>query len=262
LDPAMVALILTLPTASYLAELAQSIDPKAIAKARKFMKQLIAVELKSELIACYQRNQLSNTYLPTPEQMAKRQLKNVVLGYWAVNQDAAVEAAVSEQCLSSDNMTDEFSALSIAVNNELDSAQNLLAGFYDKWSHESLVVNKWLMLSASQEGPDSLAKIKALMAHPAFDLKNPNKVRALLGGFSQNIPCFHDEEGSGYAFLADLIIDLDKRNPQLASRLCTPLTRWRKMEVNLSVLMKAELERILAQELSKDVYEVVSKSLA
>lgn len=262
LDPAMVALILTLPTASYLGELAQAIDPKAIAQARKHMKQLIALELKSELVACYQRNQLSATYLPNPEQMAKRQLKNVVLSYWAETQDKATASVISEQCIGSDNMTDEFSALSIAVNSELDNAQDLLARFYDKWSHESLVVNKWLMLSASQEGPDSLEKIKALMEHPAFDLKNPNKVRALLGGFSQNIPCFHDESGSGYAFLADLIIALDKRNPQLASRLCTPLTRWRKMEDTLSALMKAELERVLAQNLSKDVYEVVSKSLA
>jgi aminopeptidase N len=262
LDPAMVALILTLPTASYLAELSQAIDPKAIAKARQYLKQLIALELKSELVACYQRNQLSASYLPSPEQMARRQLKNVVLSYWAETKDEAVASVISEQCVSSDNMTDEFSALSIAVNSELDNAEDLLAGFYDKWSHESLVVNKWLMLSASQEGPDSLDKIKALMDHPAFDLKNPNKVRALLGGFSQNIPCFHDETGSGYAFLADLIIVLDKRNPQLASRLCTPLTRWRKMEETLSGLMKAELERVLAQDLSKDVYEIVSKSLA
>ena len=262
LDPAMVALILTLPSTSYLAELATSIDPKAIAKARKFLKELIATELNSELAACYERNKVIEAYQPNAEQMAKRQLKNVVLSYWSVSQDESVAAVVSSQCVSADNMTDEFAALSIAVNAEQADADSLLAGFYEKWSQESLVVNKWLMLSASQEGPDSLEKIKALMNHPAFDLKNPNKVRALLGGFSQNVPCFHHETGSGYAFLADLIIDLDKRNPQLASRLCTPLTRWRKMESSLSGLMKAELERVMAQELSKDVYEVVSKSLA
>jgi len=262
LDPAMVALILTLPSASYLAELAESIDPKAIAKARKFLKQMIATELTAELMACYERNKIAEAYLPNSEQMAKRQLKNVVLSYWADSQDAKVVPVIAEQCLTSDNMTDEFSALSISVNSEHPDAQSLLAGFYDKWSNESLVVNKWLMLSASQEGEDSLDRIKALMEHDAFDLKNPNKVRALLGGLTQNVPCFHNENGSGYAFLANLIIELDKRNPQLASRLCTPLTRWRKMEEGLSSLMKTELERVQAQELSKDVYEVISKSLA
>ena len=262
LDPAMVALILTLPSTSYLAELASSIDPKAITKARKFLKQQIARELKVELVACYERNKVSDAYQPSPEQMAKRQLKNVVLSYWSVSQDVGVSAVVSQQCVSADNMTDEFAALSIAVDANQGDADNLLAGFYDKWSHESLVVNKWLMLSASKEGENSLDNVKALMEHPAFDLKNPNKVRALLGGFSQNIPCFHDESGSGYAFLADLIIELDKRNPQLASRLCTPLTRWRKMEAGLSALMKCELERVSKEELSKDVYEVIAKSLA
>ena len=262
LDPAMVALILTLPSASYLAELADSIDPKAIAKARKFLKEQIANQLKDELVACYERNKMSDAYLPNAEQMAKRQLKNVVLGYWSVTHDTAVAKVISEQCLTSDNMTDEFAALSIAVNSEHNEADKLLAGFYGKWSNESLVVNKWLMLSASQEGSDALAKIKTLMEHPAFDLKNPNKVRSLLGGLTQNVPCFHHEDGSGYAFLADLIIELDKRNPQLASRLCTPLSRWRKMEASLSSLMKAELERVQAQDLSKDVYEVISKSLA
>ena len=262
LDPAMVALILTLPTTSYLSELAKTIDPKAIATARQFMKEMIAKALSSELITCYQRNQIEGTYQPNAEQMAKRQLKNVVLSYWSTNQDEQSSAVITEQCLNSDNMTDEFAALSIAVDSDHKDASSLLAGFYEKWANESLVVNKWLMLSASQEGPDSLDRIKALMSHPAFDLKNPNKVRSLLGGLTQNVPCFHNEDGSGYAFLADLIIELDKRNPQLASRLCTPLSRWRKMESNLSALMKAELEKIMAQELSKDVYEVVSKSLA
>jgi aminopeptidase N len=118
------------------------------------------------------------------------------------------------------------------------------------------------MLSASQEQQTALATVKDLMAHPAFDLKNPNKVRSVLGGFGQSVAGFHKEDGSGYHFLADQIIVLNKRNPQIASRLCTPLTRWKKMQPELSVMMKAELERILAEDLSKDVYEVISKSLA
>jgi aminopeptidase N len=118
------------------------------------------------------------------------------------------------------------------------------------------------MLTASQEHDAALATVKGLMEHPAFDLKNPNKVRSVLGGFGQSMSGFHKEDGSGYRFLADQIILLNKRNPQIASRLCTPLTRWKKLQPELSVKMKAELERILSEELSKDVYEVVSKSLA
>jgi aminopeptidase N len=125
------------------------------------------------------------------------------------------------------------------------------------------VVNQWLAVQASDPKPGALARIKALMEHAAFDLRNPNKVRSLISTFcAMNAVNFHAADGAGYAFLADRIIEMNRLNPQMASRLLTPLTRWRKYDDARQALMQAELRRIRdSGELSRDVYEVVSKSL-
>ncbi|MBR7888496.1 aminopeptidase N [Marinomonas sp. A79] len=262
LDPAMVALVLALPSQAYLSELANPIYPAAIKQARQYLKQQLATALSAEFERTYQAHSMSSGYQPSAEQIAHRSLKNIALSYWVEAGDEKAQQAVRAQYQSADNMTDQFAALSIAVNGQLDSASELLAAFYEQWQNEPLVVNKWLMLSAAQEQDTALETVKSLMEHPAFDLKNPNKVRSVLGGFGQSVSGFHKADGSGYRFLADQIIVLNKRNPQIASRLCTPLTRWKKLQPELSVQMKAELERILAEDLSKDVYEVITKSLA
>ena len=262
LDKSMVALILTLPSQAYLSELATEIDPQAIKQARHYLKTSIARELEQELLECYQANQTNVAYVANAEQIAQRQLKNAALSYWAETGSVQVQAVLAEQYKTANNMTDQYAALSIAVHSGHPQADSLLERFYQQWSHEALVVNKWLMLSAGQERTDGLECIQQLMQHESFDLKNPNKVRAVLGGLGQSVASFHQESGAGYRFLADQIILLNKRNPQLASRLCTPLTRWQKMKPQLSQLMNNELQRILQEDLSKDVYEVVSKSLA
>ncbi|SBS34490.1 Aminopeptidase N [Marinomonas spartinae] len=262
LDPAMVALILKLPSQAYLSELAEVIDPQAIKGARHFLKVTIANALAAQFADVYKKHVVMGKYQANAQDIAHRSLKNTALSYWAESADQRAQTAVAEQFKQADNMTDQFAALSIAVKTNHKSAQNMLTAFYEQWKAEPLVVNKWLMLSASQESDDALGAVKALMEHPSFDLKNPNKVRSVLGGFGQNTSGFHHKDGSGYQFLADQIIVLNKRNPQLASRLCTPLTRWKKLKPELSVQMKQQLERILAEDLSKDVYEVVSKSLA
>ncbi|MEL0636722.1 aminopeptidase N [Marinomonas sp. TI.3.20] len=262
LDPAMVALILALPSQAYLSELADTIDPHAIKKARHFLKVTIANALSEHFAQAYLNNIITSEYQATAQDIARRSLKSIALSYWSESSDTKAQDAIYEQFTTADNMTDQSSALSIAVQSNHDKAAAMLHAFYEQWKDEPLVVNKWLMLSASQEGDDALSLVQSLMKHPSFDLKNPNKVRSVLGGFGQSISGFHKEDGSGYRFLADQIIVLNKRNPQLASRLCTPLTRWKKLKPDLSLKMKAELQRIMAQDLSKDVYEVVSKSLA
>ncbi len=262
LDPAMVALILTLPSQAYLSELANPIYPAAIKKARHHLKVLVAKALADEFESLYNTHKVTGEYQATAEDIAHRSLKNLALSYWVETDNELAQKIVFDQYQSADNMTDQFSALTTAVHSKHEKAADMLASFYEQWKEEPLVVNKWLMLSACQESEDAVAKVKALMEHPAFDLKNPNKVRSVLGGFGQNLSGFHHSDGSGYRFLADQIIVLNKRNPQIASRLCTPLTRWKKMEPALSAKMKAELERILAEDLSKDVFEVISKSLA
>ncbi|WP_392384008.1 aminopeptidase N [Marinomonas primoryensis] len=262
LDPAMVALVLALPSQAYLSELANPIYPAAIKQARQYLKAQLANILAEDFQRVYREHSISGVYQATAEDIAHRSLKNTALSYWVETKDETAHRIVSEQFQSANNMTDQFSALSIAVNSKHEKAAELLAAFYEQWKDEPLVVNKWLMLTASQEHDAVLTTVKGLMEHPAFDLKNPNKVRSVLGGFGQSMSGFHKEDGSGYRFLADQIILLNKRNPQIASRLCTPLTRWKKLQPELSIKMKAELERILSEELSKDVYEVVSKSLA
>jgi aminopeptidase N len=164
-------------------------------------------------------------------------------------------------------MTDVNAALRLLVNNEAAAAQelkqNALQQFLEKWRHEALVVDQWFSVQATATVPGTLQQVKALLGHDMFDMRNPNKVRSLIGAFSsQNAINFHDISGAGYAFLGDKILELNRLNPQIASRLLTPLTRWKKYDAVRQQLMKTQLERIAAEEnLSKDVYEVVIKSL-
>ena len=161
-------------------------------------------------------------------------------------------------------MTERLTALAVLVNSSFeDEKATALASFAEHFKDNPLVMDQWFSVQAACALPGALQRVEQLMQHPAFTLKNPNKVRALIGAFAgQNLLGFHQADGSGYRFLADQVIVLNALNPQIASRLLSPLTRWRKYDSARQALMKAELERILASgELSSDVYEVVSKSL-
>jgi aminopeptidase N len=181
------------------------------------------------------------------------------------DKDEAVSLA-QKQFSQASNMTDQLSGLRCLVNSGAEAAVELkrdaLDSFYQQWSHEPLVVNQWFVAQAVCQLPGSLAKVKLLLEHADFDIRNPNKVRSLIGAFcAQNHVGFHDASGEGYEFLADQVLVLDKLNPQIASRLLTPLTRWRKFSAKRQGLMQAQLQRIKAQaELSKDLFEIVEKS--
>jgi aminopeptidase N len=161
-------------------------------------------------------------------------------------------------------MTDQIAALAVIVNSQHPAKQQCLADFYRQWQAEALVIDKWFALQASSQCNDTFANVQALMQHPAFDLKNPNRVRALIGAFSQANPLhFHAANGQGYQFLGSQIIALNTLNPQVASRMLSALTSWRRYDAGRQALMKAQLERIISAEaVSSDVYEVASKSLA
>jgi aminopeptidase N len=164
----------------------------------------------------------------------------------------------------SDNMTDTMAALASLVNSEHKAqAESTLASFYQTWQKEPLVVNQWLAVQAGSAEYGSVENINKLLEHEAFDIKNPNKVRSVIGAFAgQSLINFHALDGSGYQLLADKIILLNRLNPQIASRLVAPLSKWSRYVSAQSQQMKQQLERIMAQEdLSKDVYEIVSKSL-
>ncbi len=161
-------------------------------------------------------------------------------------------------------MTDVLAALACFTQTDCPERSQAVAEFHDRWKHDTLVLDKWFTLQAMSHLPDTLKTVEKLMQHPAFDLKNPNKVRSLIGAFCHgNQIRFHDAKGAGYRFLADRVLELDSINAQVAARLMGAFSRWRKFDDARQGLMKTELERILAtSRLSKDVYEITSKTLA
>ncbi|MNZ26941.1 Aminopeptidase N [compost metagenome] len=268
LDPAMVAEMLSLPGEAYLTEISQVADVDAIHAAREFARQQIAEQLFDALWARYQANRevsRSTPYVASAEHFARRSLQNIALSYLMQSGKPQVLQATLEQFEHCDNMTERLTALAVLVNSLFEAERaKALEAFAEHFKDNPLVMDQWFSVQAASTLPGGLARVKALMQHPAFTLKNPNKVRALVGAFAgQNLVNFHAADGSGYRFLADLVIELNALNPQIASRQLAPLTRWRKYDDARQALMKGELERILASgELSSDVYEVVSKSLA
>lgn len=268
LDPAMVALMLSLPSEAYLAELSTTVDVDLIHHARNRVERKIAQKLNAQFHLLYSTLNIEEAYSDDSAQVARRSLKNAALHYLVISgKDEAIKLCV-EQFQRAENMTDELSALTEIVYSSKPSLEEvkekLLVEFYEKWSAESLVVNSWFSVQCSSPAPGGLHRVKMLMQHPAFDIKNPNKLRAVIGAFTMRNPLhFHDAKGDGYAFLADQIIVLNVSNPQMASRLLTPLTKWKRYDGTRQQLMKNQLLRIKAQaNLSKDVFEVLEKSLA
>lgn len=264
LDKAMIAKVLMLPSEAYLSELANVIDVDAIHQVRRFAHKTLAQALESEFLTVYQACQSREPYSPDAHSIARRALANLCLGYLIdTGKSEYLEKALT-QFEQSDNMTERMAALALVTHSEYSkAAEVILEQFYSRWQSEPLVVNQWLQVQATDPKPGTLARVEALMQHQAFNIKNPNKVRSLIAGFcAQNPVNFHLYDGSGYRFLADRILELNTLNPQIASRLLTPLTRWKRYDDHRQALMKEELQRIMdSAQLSRDVYEVVSKSL-
>ena len=268
LDQAMVAEMLSLPGEAYLTEISAVADVEAIHAAREFARKQLSDALFDLLWQRYQRNRevsRSSAYVAEAEHFARRSLQNIALSYLMLSGKAEVLAACLEQFENADNMTERLAALAVLVNSPFEAEKAVaLASFADFFKDNPLVMDQWFSVQAACALPGALQRVQQLMQHPAFTLKNPNKVRALIGAFAgQNLLGFHQADGSGYRFLADQVITLNALNPQIASRLLAPLTRWAKYGGARQAQMKEQLQRILASgELSSDVYEVVSKSLA
>ncbi len=265
LDQALVAKMLQLPSEAYLIELADNADVPAIHRARDAVLRHLAGALKAELIACYQRHQGGGPYEVTPEAIARRSLRNTALAWLLMIDDQEGRELAVSQLSAADNMTDRMGALRALVNSGFESdRQQALDEFYDRFKDDPQVVEQWFSVQAASDQAGQLPDIQRLLEHPAFDWKNPNKIRSVVGAFAgQNLAAFHNPDGSGYEFLADQVCRLDDSNPQIAARLVTPLTRWRKFAPSYSARMKSALERIRDKSgLSRDVYEVVHKSLA
>ena len=261
-DPALRAYILTLPSEAYLAEQMTVVDVDGLHQARDTMRKTLAQALQNEFLAVYQRYHAPSEYCIDSASIAQRSLKNRCLDYLMQSDDPAHQQLCVEQYHSANNMTDQLAALQTLVQRDHPARAEILADFYRRWRNETLVVDKWLSLQASAPGPNTLQQVQSLLAHEAFSIKNPNKVRALIGAFCHNPIHFHAVDGTGYRFVADQVIELNKLNPQIAARLLGGFTRWCKYDASRQELMREQLNRVLAcEDISPDVYEIATKSL-
>jgi aminopeptidase N len=262
-DPAFSAEALSLPSETYLAEQMDVVDPDAIHAARTELRRQLARTLRAELAGMYDSLTVSGPYSPDAQSAGKRALRNLCLAYLMELESDEARALALKQFDKADNMTDRMAALVALANSTAPERESLLQRFYTEWKHEPLVVDKWLAVQATSRLPDTLERVKRLTAHEAFDIKNPNKVYALIRSFCANHVRFHASDGGGYAFAAEKIIELNALNPQIAARIARAFDRWKRFDTARQALARAALERVRdAAGLSKDVAEVVTKALA
>lgn len=272
-DYSIQAYALVLPSEGTLAEEVDIIDPAAIHKARGEVKKAIARKFQDKILAKY--NELTSVVESGDElevdanSIGMRRLRNVMLEYLCSiketpeEQKAAAELA-KKHFENASGMTDKMAALSALASMDgegVEARDWALEKFYDDAGGYSLVVDKWFSVQALADLPDVLDRTKALVEHPDFTLEVPNRCRSLVSVFTMN-PAFHDPSGAGYKFIGELLVELDKLNPQVSSRLASSLIRWRKYDEKLGAMMKAELEKLKAMKpISEDLYEIVSKAL-
>ncbi|CAI9291173.1 unnamed protein product [Lactuca saligna] len=263
LDKEFIAKAITLPGEGEIMDMMEVADPDAVHAVRSFIRKQLALELKQEFINKVKENRSSESYEFDHVNMARRALKNTALGYLASLEDEEINELVLNEYKSATNMTDQFSALAAIAQKPGKAREEALADFYEKWQHDYLVVNKWFSLQSASDIPGNVENVKKLLNHPAFDLRNPNKVYSLIGGFCASPVNFHAKDGSGYNFLGDLVVQLDKLNPQVASRMVSAFSRWKRYDDTRQNLAKAQLEMIVCcNGLSENVFEIASKSLA
>ena len=272
-DRAMLAELLRLPSESYLIEQAETADVEAIHAVREFLLDSLAEAHSEPLGELFASFPATGTYRADANAIANRSLRNLSLGLLAragapdPEKDTATKwiGVCQWQFASANNMTDQLAALQIlgiATGGEA-AFDATLAAFYQQWRHEPLVVDQWFSAQAARSRPGALGRVRELLRHADFNLRNPNKVRAVIGAFcGQNHINFHDASGAGYEFLGEQAMQLDAINPQIAARLITPLTRWRKFDSNRQQMMREQLHRIgNRQGASRDISEIVVKSL-
>ncbi|KNA03949.1 hypothetical protein SOVF_204310 [Spinacia oleracea] len=263
LDKEFIAKAITLPGEGEIMDMMAVADPDAVHAVRTFIKKELALQLKTDLLRTVLENKSSEQYEFNHSNMARRALKNISLAYLTSLDDPELTELAVNEYKAATNMTDQFAALAAITQNPGKTHDEVLADFYNKWQHEFLVVNKWFALQAVSDVPGNVENIKKLLDHPAFDLRNPNKVYSLIGGFCGSPVNFHAKDGSGYQFLGELVVQLDKINPQVASRMVSAFSRWKRYDETRQNLAKAQLEKIMsANGLSENVFEIASKSLA
>ena len=259
-DPAFAAEAMMLPSETLLGDAMAVVDPDAIHAIREAARAALGTALREKFNEVIQSFGDVAADDLSGRAMGARAVKNAALGYLAAAGDSSGAAA---QFSAGANMTDVLTALAILCDKQQEDRDHALKTFYLAWKNNRLVLDKWFAVQARSGAPDTLERVRALTEHPDFDLRNPNRVRALIGAFATNQARFHDKSGEGYRLIADTIITLDAKNPQIAARLCTVLGNWRRFDEARQTLMRENLERIVAVEtLSHNTYEMASKALA
>jgi len=262
-DPAFGAEALSLPSETFLADQMAVANPDAIHAVREAAREAIGTQLAPILQMAYRQLEDDGPYQIDGVSIGRRALRNTCLAYLTVGMPSLGVPLAKTQFDSWRSMTDVLAALSILANTHTPQRRNALERFYDAWHEEDLVLDKWFAIQA-MSNPCTPEAARELSAHADFDLRNPNRVRALVASFVGGNPVqFHDASGDGYKFLADTIIALDPRNSQVAARMVAPLGQWRRYDAARQTLMRQELQRILdLPNLSRNTFEMASKSLA
>jgi aminopeptidase N len=264
IKPAFQTQLLTLPAEKYIGEQMEVIDVEGIHRVRDFTRQTLARSLYHDFLNVFHDNVNLAPYFYSAERAGQRSLKNLCLSYLMTLNEEAVLDLCLRQYDGAENMTDVLQAFQALVHNrDCPEKKAVLVDFHNQWQKDNLVMDKWFAIQATAPLPETLYEVQHLLGHPEFSMKNPNRVRALISSFcTLNITCFHHQNGEGYIFLADRVLELDPFNPMIAARLLAPLSRWQRFDPARQSLMKEQLQRILAvKNLSKDVYEIAAKSL-
>lgn len=264
LDSALRAELLTPPSFEELAAKLTLVDVERVEAARDCYRAALGHALFDKAYACYQKLWQQEDHAMNGKAYGRRKLRNMCLWLMMKADETKTLSLCTQQFAKAQTMTDQIASLSLLINSTHTSTRsNAIDSFYHQWKKDDLVLDKWFALQASCELPDTLAQVKTLLLHPMFNIKNPNKVRALIGAFSQANPRnFHAKDGSGYAFLTEMLLKLDKINPQITARLATPFTRWQRLDLGRQDLMKQQLLKLAKTDLSRDLHELVVKSLA
>lgn len=262
-DPAFAAEVMRLPAAEYIAEQMKEVDPDAIDAVRTALRRHIAARLQADLSNAYDTFITTGPYTPDAQAAGRRALRNLCLGYLIELEADEILQKCVDQFERADNMTDAMAALAMLASTGSPARARCLDAFYERWQHEQLVIDKWFAVQSTSRLPGVLDAVRRLLQHPAFDLKNPNKVRAVVGAFCHaNHLHFHAGDGSGYAFAADQVIALDPINPQVAARLARAFDRWRRFDRARQSAAQLALERVRdTSGLSADTFEIVTRLL-
>ena len=262
-DPAFTAMAVQLPTEMELAQVIDDADPDAIHAARETLRKALASTHNGALREIYQSLKSNEPYSPDAAPSGRRALRNMCLRYLTAEDTKEARALAFEQFRSADNMTDKVGGLAPLTDMTGDERDAALKQFYEQWKANPLVTDKWMSLQAMSCRPDALSQVESLTKHAAFNIENPNRVRALVGAFVMNNQLrFHAADGSGYRFLADRVMQLDALNPQVAARLCGAFETWRRFDGKRQTHMREQLMRIKAAPgLSRNVLEITEKTL-